>query len=179
MFLPTAFFLPLQGWGISLSLIVLATIVADENSIATVFKGSQIFKCIWSSVMTFSESKRLLMGSLHFHRTEEAEIHLWALAELMLTDEAPEWKYPTCPFNRISARDFREKYCSLVGCEYEWKCQSYESVNTFLFSIFLWKKMRDMAPALKFLTISEQSQEQYKNLLDLRGSSTLDLESMT
>lgn len=33
-----------------------------------------------------------------------------------------------------------------------------------------------MAPALKFLTVSEQSQEQYKNLLDLRGSSTLDLE---
>lgn len=87
--------------------------------------------------MTFSESKRLLTGSLYFHRTEEAEIHLWALAELMLTDKAPEWKYPACPFNRISARDFREKYCSLVGCEYEWKCQSYESVNTFLFSIFL------------------------------------------
>lgn len=36
-----------------------------------------------------------------------------------------------------------------------------------------------MAPALKFLTISEQSQEQNKNLLDFRGSSTLDLESMT
>lgn len=36
-----------------------------------------------------------------------------------------------------------------------------------------------MAPALRFLTISERSQEQNKNLLDLRGSSTLDLESMT
>ena len=36
-----------------------------------------------------------------------------------------------------------------------------------------------MAPALRFLTISERSQEQNKNLLDLRCSSTLDLESMT
>lgn len=46
---------------------------------------------------------------------------------LMLTDKTPEWKYPACPFNRISARDLREKYCNRVGCEYEWKCQSYES----------------------------------------------------
>jgi len=45
--------------------------------------------------------------------------HLWALASLVLTDGLLKWKYSACPFNRISARDFREKYCSLVGCEYE------------------------------------------------------------
>lgn len=60
-----------------------------------------------------------------------------ALAGLMLTDKAPEWKYPACPFSRISARHLREEYGSLVGWEYEWKCQSYESVSTFLFRILL------------------------------------------
>lgn len=121
--------------------IILAIAIVYQNSITTVCKErfasafeaqwwlSQSARGCWWIPFTFTEQKR--QGFIRGH---------WQ--GLMLTDKAPEWKYPACPFNRISARYLREKYCSLVGCEYEWKCQSCESVNTFLFSIFLWKRMR-------------------------------------
>lgn len=85
-------------------------------------------------IVDFLEHKQLLMAYSQHRRGRDLS---WAMAELMLTDNAPEWKYHACPFNRISARDLKKKYCNLVGYGYEWKCQSYESVNTFLFSILL------------------------------------------
>lgn len=114
------------------------------------------------------------MESLHFHRTEEAGIHLWALAGLMLTDKAPEWKYPACPFNKISARDLKEKYYSQWAVNMSGNVRAMNQLTHFYLASSCERGGEDMAPALKFLTISEWSQEQYKTLSDLGGSSTLD-----